>query len=163
MFLVNTLNLPCFMDTRLLTDHREESGIEKTPPPRTIRDDVRDNSTSTKVTSPADRAIKYRAVLPKATESRRGNINLSGVLRSERAAAISPRTIVLASFSPSCALSFSSSLLLWSLSFYYRARARYLETRSLGVRARVRARDCPSGNRPVCERCIIAWRDASRK
>lgn len=93
------------MDTRLLTDHREESGIEKTPPPRTIRDDVRDNSTSTKVTSPADRAIKYRAVLPKATESRRGNINLSGVLRSKRAAAISPRTIVLSRVSAHLALS----------------------------------------------------------
>lgn len=112
------------------------------PPPRTIRDDVRDNSTSTKVTTAAVRAIKHRAALPKATESarvaRRGNINLSGVLRSDRGLAAHDRARELQRLS-SFSLSLSLVIILLLLRALLRARARYLETRSLGARARARA------------------------
>lgn len=122
-------------------------------PSLTIRDDVRDNSTSAKVTIAADRVIKHRAVSPKATEPLRvvRNINLSGVLRSDRARDRDARS------RESSSLSLSLSPSLWSLSFYYRARALAL-FRDLGIlgecaRDRRYLKIDPHAER---ERCIIA-------
>lgn len=74
------------------------------------------------------------------------------MLRSGRGLAAHDLAREFQSLPGSLSLSLVLSFSFWSLSFYYRARARYLERRSLGARGPT---DCSSGNLPVCERCII--------